>query len=129
MSSSLGKVRFKDGTVKYFRYNGTSDYCVPNLYDTKEECTSNWRKEYKVDWDKAYYPEPVEIATCYGKGYGYLGYKKDPLEAHKVWQESKKQLFIDILPRYEDPVVKKGIERVIRMLEDDIKYGKETMYL
>lgn len=65
----------------------------------------------------------------WGKGNGYLGYKKDPLEAHKVWQVAKIQLFKDLLPRYEDPIVKTGILRVINMLEEDVKLGKETKYL
>lgn len=74
MSSSMGKVRFKDGVIKYFRYNGTADVCNPNLYNTQEECEDNWRKEPKVDYDKEYKWEPVEIATCYGLGSTWEGF-------------------------------------------------------
>lgn len=65
----------------------------------------------------------------WGKGCGYLGYEKDPIKAHRLWQSAKAQLLKDILPTYADPVVKKGIARVIDMLEEDIKQNRETKYL
>lgn len=34
MSNGKGQVRFSDGNIKYFEYNGNSDICRPKLYDT-----------------------------------------------------------------------------------------------
>jgi hypothetical protein len=37
MSHSSGTVTFKDGLVLHFEYNGTTDICIPKLYETFEE--------------------------------------------------------------------------------------------
>lgn len=44
MSHANGEVIFNDGSIKHFEYNGTSDICIPKLYDTYDEMTDNWRK-------------------------------------------------------------------------------------
>lgn len=31
MSHANGEVKFKDGSIKYFEYNGTSDICIPKI--------------------------------------------------------------------------------------------------
>lgn len=37
MSHANGEVRFNDGGIKHFEYNGTSDICIPELYDSYED--------------------------------------------------------------------------------------------
>lgn len=36
MSSSIGAIRFNDGSIKYYKYHGTSDIAERTLRDTKE---------------------------------------------------------------------------------------------
>ena len=42
MSEVLGLVKFKDGTIKYFVYNGVVDIAGPKLFDT---CEKMYKKE------------------------------------------------------------------------------------
>ena len=67
--------------------------------------------------------------SVWGKGYGYKGYKRTPMEAHKVWQLSKRDHFIELLNEYNCPLVKQGIQRVIDMLNNDINNNLETKHL
>ena len=72
MSSALGKVKFKDGTIKFFRYNGTCDWCDPCLFDSQDELNKFWRNEPEyVNGD--YEWNDVVIAYDYGRGYWFNG--------------------------------------------------------
>ena len=66
MSHANGEVRFDDGSIKYFEYNGTSDICIPKLYDTYDELIDNWRKWKQEKVSCNHYEEAIEIYTDYG---------------------------------------------------------------
>lgn len=72
MSHSSGAVRFKDGTVKYSEYDGTSDIMCSRLYDTAEEMQEHWRKDNNADCecDEA---EEVRIMSTYGGSFSWNG--------------------------------------------------------
>lgn len=72
MSSAGGKVRFNDGMVMYFRYDGTCDICQSQLFETEEERNTKWRKE--DDFVAGNYKwESVIIANNYAYGYYWEG--------------------------------------------------------
>ncbi|WP_270545605.1 hypothetical protein [Clostridium butyricum] len=100
MSNGKGQVRFSDGNIKYFEYNGNSDICRPKLYDTFDEMIDNWRKPYvsmelnnrtddKKSWFKKIFrtnkdnnkeqstcnhsEEDIELYTDYGGGFYWKG--------------------------------------------------------
>lgn len=73
MSHASGAVRFKDGTVMFYEYNGTSEVAVSHLYDNMQGVLDNWRKG---EWLTCLCPngmEPVEIYSSYGGGFTYPG--------------------------------------------------------
>jgi len=72
MSHANGQVRFSDGVVKHFEYNGTTDVCISVLYDLYEEMDKHWREGL---WGECTCgkDEPVEIATDYGGGFFWEG--------------------------------------------------------
>lgn len=72
MSHAVGAIRFPDGLIKFFEYNGTVDVCQPRLFDTQEELRANWRKQ---EWNvcKCQDTELVEIASTYGYGFWWFG--------------------------------------------------------
>ncbi len=79
MSHAQGAVKFPDGKIMFFEYNGTVDICLPHLYETKEQLTDNWRRK---DWitctcgngnDFTNHVR-VRIATTYGYGYSWDGF-------------------------------------------------------
>ena len=43
MSHANGAIRFKDGTVMHFEYNGTVDMAISILYETQDEMLENWK--------------------------------------------------------------------------------------
>lgn len=69
MSHASGQIKFEDGLVLHYEYDGTSDVCRPNLFDTNEDMQRYWR-------DYTFYnrkcecggDEEVEISTTYGNG-------------------------------------------------------------
>lgn len=67
MSHANGQVRFQDGLILHFEYNGTSDVCISNLRDTNEEVWSHWRQQEWLKCDCGR-DEEVEIANDYGDG-------------------------------------------------------------
>ncbi len=73
MSHSCGQVRFNDGLIKHFEYNGTTDVCIPILYPTFEEMDKYWRssKWMKCICNKE--SESVIIAVSYGNGFSWEG--------------------------------------------------------
>jgi hypothetical protein len=72
MSHSSGKVTFKDGLVLHFEYNGTSDICIPKLYETFEEMSENWRTYPKAECNCGN-DEEVIIYASYGGGIEWEG--------------------------------------------------------
>ena len=72
MSHAYGQVKFQDGTVKHFEYNGTSDYAIPKLYNIKKEVSINWRTFPKSRCSCGK-DEKVEIMTLYGDGFWWEG--------------------------------------------------------
>ena len=69
MSHAGGLVRFPDGEVLFFEYDGTSDIYIPTLFKTNEELNENWRKGH---WGKCACgnpPEPVQVYSSYGGGW------------------------------------------------------------
>ena len=69
MSDAYGVVKFPDGLLKYYRYDGTSDICNPSLYDNINDI---WKcHEWTVcNCGK---DEPVEIYSDYGGGFSWPG--------------------------------------------------------
>ena len=74
MSYADGEVRFKDGAIKHFKYNGNADICVRNLFDTYDEMLEKWEK---ICWNectcKPTEKEEVEIYSSYGCGFHWKG--------------------------------------------------------
>ena len=72
MDHSVGQARFKDGTIKFFEYNGNCDCIHSILVDTYEEMRDNWKKDVEPPRCKCI-TEPVEFYTCYGGGIIWTG--------------------------------------------------------
>lgn len=72
MSHSEGQVRFKDGVIKFFEYNGNCDCISSILFDTYEEMKDNWKKDIEPPKCECI-AEPVEFYTCYGGGITWAG--------------------------------------------------------
>ncbi len=68
MSHALGALKFKDGTIKYYEYDGTSDVVLSHFYDTPEEVSDNWRKGTWINCGCGN-EESVMIFSSYGAGY------------------------------------------------------------
>ena len=65
MSHGYGQVRFEDGLVLHFEYNGTADIVYPALWDSMREVTEHWRA---ADVDFSYCGcagESVEACSTY----------------------------------------------------------------
>ncbi len=43
MSHSLGAIKFDDGLIRYYEYNGTADVVISRHYKSSEEVGDNWR--------------------------------------------------------------------------------------
>lgn len=72
MSHAIGVVRFKDGSIGFFEYDGTSDTVInERVRDTYKEMKDNWRGSDNhskcdcLDKDK----EKVETFSNYGDGW------------------------------------------------------------
>ena len=72
MSHVSGAIKFKDETVMFYEYDGTSDICISHLYKTMKEVVGNWRKSA---WLKCICgsEEDVEIYSSYGYGKLFKG--------------------------------------------------------
>ena len=68
MSHSTGALKFKDGTIRYYEYDGTSDIVLSHHYESTQEVSDNWRKGEWLDCNCGK-EEPVSIYTTYGGGY------------------------------------------------------------
>ena len=73
MSHASGKVRFNDGTIMHYEYDGTSDWVIPKLYDTHEEMWDNWRKYEYQEIHCEHKLEDIEIYSDYGNGFYWKG--------------------------------------------------------
>lgn len=68
MSHSTGAIKFKDNTIRYYEYDGTSDVVISHHYKTLDEVGNNWRK---AKWLKCncLNEEPVSIFSQDGLGF------------------------------------------------------------
>lgn len=73
MSHASGKVKFKDDKIMHYEYDGTSDWCIPKLYDTHEEMRNNWRKYEYEEIHCEHDLEDIEIYSDYGNGFYWKG--------------------------------------------------------
>ena len=74
MSHAGGMVHFEDGAIFHFEYNGTSDVCLPKLWETRDEMQEHWREDnYWKECSCDNLPKPVEIYTEYGSGLWWKG--------------------------------------------------------
>lgn len=68
MSHATGAIKFKDNTIRYYEYNGTSDVVISHHYKTLDEVSENWRKGEWLECECGK-EESVSIFTQYGSGY------------------------------------------------------------
>ncbi|MDU6995967.1 MAG: hypothetical protein E6356_13990 [Terrisporobacter othiniensis] len=73
MSHASGEVRFKDGTIRYVEYNGTSDFMHSLSYETKQEMDDNWRELPEEPKCEHRHIEDVELYSSYGYGFTWEG--------------------------------------------------------
>lgn len=68
MSHAIGAIKFSDGLIRYYEYDGTADVVLSHHYATTQEVYDNWRNgEWKHCTCRK--EEPVSIFTTYGGGY------------------------------------------------------------
>lgn len=68
MSHTTGALKFKDGSIRFYEYNGTSDVVLSHHYATAEEVSENWRKGEWLECTCGG-EEPVSIYSDYGGGF------------------------------------------------------------
>lgn len=77
MSNANGAVRFNDGAVMFYEYQGTSDVCNPILRKTLSDVSHWWRKhdeEAHARWKACKHDgEEVTIYSDYGGGFCWPG--------------------------------------------------------
>jgi len=73
MSHATGLVKFNDGLIMWYEYDGTSDICLSRLYHTKEELSANWRTVDGQRFCSCGKDEPVGIYADYGVGSYWSG--------------------------------------------------------
>ena len=73
MSHAHGKVKFEDGTVLCYEYNGTVDLTCTALRRTHEEVSKHWRADNMAECTCGAAPEKVRIMTDYGDGSSWDG--------------------------------------------------------
>jgi len=70
MSHANGVVKFEDGTIRYFEYDGNSDVCCPKLWTSYAGVRKHWREVNRHrECTCGRPPEPVEAFTDYGMGF------------------------------------------------------------
>jgi len=78
MSRAGGYVRFPEGTIKAFIYDGTTDTVWPALFDTSREAWdaySSTKGDHFERWSQIFEPTPigneedVEVYSDYGGGF------------------------------------------------------------
>lgn len=95
MSHSLGAIKFQDGIIRYYEYDGTSDIVISHHYATAQEVFDNWRNHKWLDC-KCVNNEPVSIYTSYGDGY-YI----DGSACKKCNSVQSNEMFFHIIEPYE----------------------------
>jgi hypothetical protein len=74
MSHANGLVKFNDGTIKYFEYDGTSDIPRSHLYDNYNDMIKNWRIHEWLKCDSDCIDlEDTMFFTDYGGGFYFEG--------------------------------------------------------
>jgi hypothetical protein len=68
MSHSSGAIKFNDGTIRYYEYDGTSDVVLSHHYESLEEVSDNWRNGVWLEC-RCGNEEPVSIFADYGGGF------------------------------------------------------------
>lgn len=68
MSHAWGAIKFKDNTIRYYEYDGTSDVVLSHHYATMQEVSDNWRKGEWLECTCGN-EEPVSIYASYGYGF------------------------------------------------------------
>jgi hypothetical protein len=73
MSHANGLVRFTDGTIRFFEYDGTSDACRPKLWAKYSSIRRHWReKGYWKACTCNQSSETVDAFTDYGNGLSWM---------------------------------------------------------
>lgn len=72
MSHSFGFVVFPRGELRWYEFDGTSDYVIPKLYRTGKEVEDNWRSWATADC-KCAGSERVLLYSDYGGGFFWFG--------------------------------------------------------
>jgi len=96
MSHAMGQIKFKDGTIRYYEYNGTFDVPISHHYATTDEVSKNWREHEWLDCTCGK-EEDVSIYTCYGGGFYLKG--KACKKCNSVRQEYSEDGEITIIDR------------------------------
>jgi hypothetical protein len=78
MTHAIGAVRFGNGIIRWFDYNGTTDVCEPYLVERPDEVRFR-----EMPWRRCICgrDEPVEIANDYGGGTWWWGRACDSCRA------------------------------------------------
>lgn len=72
MSHSFGFVVFPRGELRWYEFDGTSDFVIPKLYRTGKEVEDNWRSWATADC-KCHGSERVLLYSDYGGGFFWFG--------------------------------------------------------
>lgn len=73
MSHAIGAIKFGDGLIRFYEYNGTSDYVISFHYRTPDQVSANWRSGNEVQCVCGE-EEHVSIYSSYGDGFYMDGY-------------------------------------------------------
>lgn len=76
MSRAAGQIKFKDGMVLHFVYNGTVDACYSKLFKSLDDAYAAWDDEsltFESNPTLVEDSETVEIAVNYGNGSSWDG--------------------------------------------------------
>jgi hypothetical protein len=72
VSHNIGAVRFEDGAIRYYEYDGTSDWPLSRLHVERVGVEDNWRGD-NCRLCTCGKDEPVEIVSTYGFGFHWQG--------------------------------------------------------
>lgn len=68
MSHAIGAIKFKDGTLRFYEYDGTSDVVLSHHYATTKEVRDNWRNGSWL-YCECGSEEDVMLYSSYGYGF------------------------------------------------------------
>lgn len=142
MARYTGAVRFNDGGLMYFVYNGTVDQARPRLYESEEAAFAAWDKSADaVDYCRAEQgaDEPVEVMPYFAHGdHDVMFYSRASRELKTLTGAlSKSQAAQDEVERpkfrpqrggYEESMALRTDVRDLQMLADviGIQFGKSV---